>query len=71
MKKAKVFVDGILAGELQEIEKGKRYRFVYLQDYQGASISLEMPTFKEVYEYDRFPLFLKDYCLKELCLRLY
>lgn len=59
MKKAKVFVDGILAGELQEIEMGNRYRFDYLQDYLGASISLEMPTIKQVYEYDRFPPFFE------------
>jgi len=30
MKKAKVFVDGILAGELCEIKPRKKYSFVYM-----------------------------------------
>ena len=32
MKKAKVFVDGVLAGELQEIEREKKYIFIYYKD---------------------------------------
>ncbi len=38
MKKARVLVDGILSGELQEIERGKKYRFVYCEGYQGPSV---------------------------------
>lgn len=38
MKKAKVFVNGLLTGELQEIERGKNYCFIYLKDYQGPSV---------------------------------
>jgi hypothetical protein len=30
MKTAKVFVDGKLAGKLLEIEKGRLYKFMYL-----------------------------------------
>src|SRR5690348_5701984 len=59
MKRAKVFVDGLLAGELQEIEFKKLYRFVYSDDYQGPSVSLTMPTDRKVYEFDRFPPFFE------------
>ena len=59
MKKAKVLVDGILAGELQEIEQGKKYRFIYLENYPGPSVSLEMPLIKLVYDYDKFPPFFE------------
>jgi serine/threonine-protein kinase HipA len=59
VKKAKVFVDGVLAGEIQEIERGKKYRFVYLESYKGTSVSLEMPLTQLTYEYDRFPPFFE------------
>jgi len=59
MKRAKVFVDGILAGEIQEIEQGRKYRFIYLEDYKGSSVSLEMPLSKLVYDYDKFPPFFE------------
>lgn len=59
MKKAKVFVDGILAGEIQEIERGKKYHFIYLEDYKGPSASLEMPLTQLSYDYDRFPPFFE------------
>lgn len=59
MKKANVFVDGILAGEIQEIERGKKYLFIYHENYQGASVSLEMPLTQLIYEYDRFPPFFE------------
>lgn len=59
MRKANVFVDGILAGELREHERGRHYSFVYKEDYQGSSVSLEMPTKKRTYEYDCFPPFFE------------
>ena len=46
MKRARVLVDGTPAGELQEIERGKKYRFIYLENYQGSSVSLNMPLTK-------------------------
>jgi serine/threonine-protein kinase HipA len=55
MKRAKVYVNAILAGEIQEIEKGKKYRYTYLEDYSGPSVSLEMPISQKIYDYDRFP----------------
>lgn len=42
MKRANVFVDGVLAGEIQEIERERKYRFIYLEGYKGPSVSLEM-----------------------------
>lgn len=59
MKKANVFVNGVQAGEIQELERGKNYSFIYLEDYKGPSVSLEMPLTKLVYEYDRFPPFFE------------
>lgn len=59
MKKAKVFVNRQLAGELQEIQRGKHYRFIYLESYRGPSVSLEMPTQQKIYEFDRFPPFFE------------
>lgn len=59
MKKANVFVNDILAGELQEINRGTLYRFIYLKDYKGPSVSLEMPTLQSIYEFDRFPPFFE------------
>ena len=59
MKKARVFVSGCLAGLLEELEKGKHYRFSYLQEYKGSSVSLEMPTTQRIYDFDRFPPFFE------------
>lgn len=59
MKKARVFVDEIPAGEIQELERGKKYRYVYLEAYEGPSVSLEMPTSRRIYEYERFPPFFE------------
>lgn len=59
MKKAKIFVNDLLAGELHEVEKGKKYEFIYLENYQGPSVSLEMPLIHRKYQYDRFPPFFE------------
>lgn len=59
MKRAKVFVNEVLAGEIQEIERGKKYRFIYLENYKGPSVSLEMPLTQMTYEYDKFPPFFE------------
>jgi len=59
MRKANVFVDGVLAGELREIEKGKHYRFVYLENYNGSSVSLTMPKEQLIHDFDKFPPFFE------------
>lgn len=59
MKKAKVFVNGVLAGYLEEVERGKDYVFTYLDDYQGSPVSLEMPPTQLTYSYKTFPPFFE------------
>ncbi len=60
MKQANVFVDGVLAGRLEEVNRASsHYRFSYADGYKGMSVSLEMPTTKTVYDYDRFPPFFE------------
>jgi serine/threonine-protein kinase HipA len=57
MRKADVFMQGRPAGVLEEIEKGKSYRFVYLSDYAGPPVSLTMPVRGRSFNFDRFPPF--------------
>ena len=57
MRKAKVYNFGIPAGELIEIEAGKKYKFVYFDDYDGSPISLTMPVKQKEYEFNEFPPF--------------
>jgi len=57
MRKAKVFVDGAEAGALTELEFAKKYRFEYLEDYKGNSVSLTLPLSLQIYEFDTFPPF--------------
>jgi serine/threonine-protein kinase HipA len=57
MRSAKIFMHGKMAGMLEEIEYGKRYRFVYSDDYYGAAISRTMPVEKRGFEFDKFPPF--------------
>lgn len=59
MRKARVSVNGIEAGILEELEN-KKYKFTYQADYQGAPVSLTMPLkTKKVYEFDKFPPFFE------------
>ena len=57
MKRAKIFVDGIYAGLLEEHAKGTKYIFIYDSNYKGASISLLMPLDRKTFEYSSFPPF--------------
>src|SRR5690349_13869965 len=57
MRRAKVYVDSILAGYLEEVTKGKEYCFRYLDHYEGASVSLTMPTAQKIYRFSTFPPF--------------
>ena len=59
VKKAKVKVSGVYAGDLEEIRKGRQYRFVYREGYRGESVSLTMPTSQRVYVFDCFPPFFE------------
>ena len=57
MRIAKVFVNGIEAGRLEELEFGKRYSFEYIQGYTGGPVSLTIPLSLSRYEYKFFPPF--------------
>ncbi len=57
MRKAKVYNFGNPAGELTEIEQGKKYKFVYFDQYNGQPISLTMPVGKKEYSFEEFPPF--------------
>lgn len=59
MRKAKVFNFGICAGELTEIEKEKKYQFIYADDYNGSPISLALPIIQKEYVFDEFPPFFE------------
>lgn len=59
MKKAKIYVNGIFAGELSEIKRGNKYIFTYREGYHDSPVSLEMPISKKIYEYDKFPPFFE------------
>jgi serine/threonine-protein kinase HipA len=56
MRRAEVFVHGVLAGHLEETgDTG--WRFVYVLGYDGAPVSLTMPVRQEAYRFDTFPPF--------------
>jgi serine/threonine-protein kinase HipA len=57
MRRAKVYVKGIEAGTLTEVEKGKEYLFEYLEDYKGLEVSRTMPVKAKSLRFDRFPPF--------------
>lgn len=59
MRKAKVFFNNILAGELIEKEKKQKYIFQYEENYQGQPISLTMPTDQKIYVFKKFPPFFE------------
>jgi serine/threonine-protein kinase HipA len=57
MRGAEVSMHGILAGILEEIEAGNKYRFTYFEGYIGPSIGLTMPVSGKKFVFDRFPPF--------------
>jgi len=42
---------------LEEIEKARRYRFVYDQEYDGPAVSLTMATGQREHSFEGFPPF--------------
>lgn len=59
MKRAKVFVNDVYAGVLEEQVKGKEYRFIYGEGYDGEPVSLTMPVSQKVHTFDHFPPFFE------------
>ncbi len=57
MKRARVFVQKTEAGILEEITRGKSYRFRYHDAYQGPPVSLTMPVPQKEFEFNNFPPF--------------
>lgn len=57
MRKAKVYVKGIEAGILTELQPGKEYIFEYHNQYNGLPVSRTMPIKGKVYKFFRFPPF--------------
>lgn len=52
--KALVKFHNIPCGIVEEIERGRRYRFTYMQTYKGPAIALTMPVRSAPYEEDGF-----------------
>ncbi len=58
MSKARILVNGLIAGFLEKLEWNK-YRFSYLEDYSGPPVSLTMPLKNSIYEFNQFPPFFE------------
>ncbi len=58
MRKARVSINGVSAGLLEELSGGK-YQFTYDAAYRGAPVSLTMPVKNKIYEFNRFPSFFE------------
>jgi serine/threonine-protein kinase HipA len=59
MRKAKVFVKGVEAGTLTELELGKEYVFEYIDGYDSLDVSRTIPKNNKVYKFDKFPPFFE------------
>jgi len=59
MRKAKVFVNGIEAGVLSEIEQGAEYVFEYNEGYDGLEVSRTMLPSQKKHKYNKFPPFFE------------
>jgi serine/threonine-protein kinase HipA len=57
MRKARIYVKGVEAGTLTEVQKGKEYLFEYLEGYEGPEVSRTMPRKNTIYKYKEFPPF--------------
>jgi serine/threonine-protein kinase HipA len=57
MRKANIYVKGVEAGTLTELQRGTEYVFEYLDGYDGLEVSRTMPTKVKVYKFDKFPPF--------------
>jgi serine/threonine-protein kinase HipA len=57
VRQARVFVKGVQAGVLEEVNRGTAYAFRYLDDYRGDPVSLTMPVKTRETKFDRFPPF--------------
>lgn len=58
MRTAGVYVQGALAGHLQETTE-VTFAFTYSSGYKGPPVSLTMPVAKKTYTFDEFPPFFE------------
>lgn len=74
MRKARILVNGVFAGVLEELQDDQ-YNFRYLTEYEGPPVSLTMPIKTAVFEFNKFPAFfeglLPEGILLETLLRKY
>jgi serine/threonine-protein kinase HipA len=56
-RKAQIFVQDVLCGILEEVQKGKKYKFTYLENYNGPPVSLTMPVTDKEFTFESFPAF--------------
>ena len=59
-KKINVLINGVSAGILEESENGKKYRFIYDDNYKGESVFFNMPVQKKIREFDNFPEYFEN-----------
>ena len=59
MRKASVYVHGIAAGILMEMEQGKAYSFEYFPGYNGPEVSRSMLPSQTAYTFMEFPPFFE------------
>ena len=59
-KKINILINGVSAGILEESEDGKRYRFIYNDNYTGESVSLAMPVQMKIREFEKFPEYFEN-----------
>jgi len=57
MRIAKVYMHNKLAGYLTEVEKNKKYKFSYNDNFKGNPISLTMPVEIKEFNFNSFPPF--------------
>ena len=55
MRKANIYMQGMLAAELTEEVAGKNYGLKYVPEYQGPPISLTLPIKSTEYRFEEFP----------------
>lgn len=54
-----MYINRSVAGELTEVDFGKKYRFTYGEGYTGEPVSLTMPLTGLIYEFEGFPPFFE------------
>ena len=57
MRRARIRMHGLLAGELAEADDGANYMFTYAPTYAGPPVSLTLPVTSQPYTFVGFPPF--------------